>query len=167
MWAGYEVPVKRLVDVAKTARFIEDARTNPYLRAADMSILPPDELVASGFPMEQVRIFGTLSQPTVQLLGGRGRTWVHVYRRSWGIELCLWTPIPEEPASLKWRPEDGWKQLFRIIQRHLLLEEMARRNGGHWLIEDAHGTPDDYAGGEYRAPSTKIRSIARKWRRDS
>ena len=164
MWAGYELPVRQVVEVAAATRFIESARTNPYLRAAEMTILPPAELIAAGFPIEQVRVFGELAQPIVQLIGGRGRPWLHVYRRWWGIELCLWTPIPEEPEVLQWSPKDGWEQMFRIIQRHLVLEEVARRDGGRWPIEDAHGTPDDYASGEYRPPTRQVLATARRWR---
>jgi len=164
IWAENEVPVKRVVEAAAATRFIEDARVNPYFKAVDMSILPPPELVPAGFPIEQVRIFGELANPTVQMIGGRHRAWVHVYRWWWGIELCLWTPGPAEPSLLQWVPSDGWEQLFEIIQRHLVLEEVARRDHGRWPVEDAHGTPDDYSPGEYRPPTKKALASARRWR---
>ncbi len=97
IWHGYEVPLNRVVEAAAATLFTEGARMNPYVPAADMTILPPDDLVAAGFPTEQIRIFGELARPSVQLIGGRDRPWIHVYRRWWGIELCLWTPLPEEP----------------------------------------------------------------------
>ena len=154
----------RVVEAAKATRFIEDAHANPYIRAAELTVLPPDKLVAAGFPVEKVRIFGELERPTVQVIGGRNREWLHVYRWWWGLELCLWTPRPEEPESLKWTPKDGWEQLFGIIQRHFVLEEVARRNDGRWTVEDAHGTPDDYSPGDYRPPTKTLLVTARRWK---
>lgn len=154
--------MKRVVEIAKATRFIENARENPYIEAAELTVLPPDNLIAGGFPVENVRIFGDLARPTVQLIGGRNREWKHVYRR-WGLELCLWTPLPEEPDVLQWQPEDGWEQLFLIIQRHLVLEELARRTG-RWVAEDAHGTPGHYSPGEYRPPTRQLVGRARRWR---
>lgn len=179
-----EFPAERVAEVASATPFVENVRRVPYaldrrlaerldwyistpnlrrsdLAAVEMTVLPPLEFVSDGFPIEQVRIFGSEQHPWVQLLGGVGRRWLHVYRPFGLLVLCLWTE--SDPPDLVWHTDDGWHEFLRIVQRHLVYEEYARRNDGKWPIEDAHGPPEDNDPLTTPPPTTQILAAGRSW----
>lgn len=179
-------PVERVAEVASATRYIEEVRRTHYpvdrrlverldgytshfrYRASDsvgveMTFLPPSQFVAAAYPVERVRVFGSLRHPWVQVLGASGRRWLHVYRPFGLVILCLWTE--GDPPELVWQPSDGWSELFRIAQRHLAHEELARRSGGKWMTEDAHGPPEIKDRSGMPPPSRHLRSLAHSWNR--
>jgi hypothetical protein len=55
--------------------------------------------------------------------------------------LCLWHP--DDPAEMRWRPQDGIVRLIDLVVVHLFREAWWRETGDWPGPEAPHGTPKD------------------------
>ena len=113
----------------------------------DLALAPPSPFDHLGYPVEPVRIvmldegevpYSNSAPVRTYPRRSRDRSWKH--KNEHPGDLCLW--YPHDPPSQRWERTDGICEYIAIVQRHLLSEEAARRNGGLWRgYEAPHGHP--------------------------
>jgi hypothetical protein len=131
----------------------------PRLRTLEVTCVPPP--IFEGYPVEvaRVTVFAEGSVVAVSV-GPTDRTWVHRYppmsfdallthlgagtRVQWlNVAGALCLEYPGDPEMFRWNWSKGFDTYLKMVQRHLLAEEFARRYG-KWPVEDApHGLRPD------------------------
>jgi len=128
----------------------------------EMTLLPLPALVGDGFPAEDVRVVVLRDERVLTYVrSGRERAFLH-RNPSPSRSLCLFWDN-DDPA-LRWLPEDGFDEYVTAVRRHLIFEEVWRRDG-RWPCEDTpHGPP-----GQDGLPlmTSQMRALRQQWARSA
>lgn len=128
----------------------------------EMTLLPLPALADDGFPAEDVRVVVLRDQRLFTYArSGRERRFLHRNPPP-SRSLCLYWD-GDDPA-LRWLPADGFDEYVTAVRRHLIFEEVWRRDG-RWPCEDTpHGQPgrDGFA-----VVTPQMRALRQQWARSA
>jgi hypothetical protein len=129
------------LDCVDAAEVVRHSANSVSLQVDLLPHDPSGRFIAFGYPVERVRIL-IRSDCAIWAVpkSRRGRSWEHRNGISGVLsDLCLWDP--RDPAAIQWSWDDGLEEYIRIVSRHLIYEEVMRREG-KWPVEDSpHGDP--------------------------